>query len=203
MKTITIILTVLGLVALSVPGCLDEKVLQLVFTGETYADFSENETGADNPESAVVDVADEIGDILTENGISLSDIDDAFVTSVHYGVISFDQSHDWTISGSIRVRRNDDGNGSESFATLANYTSSVQGALGEKIPAPLVQAGVDVINTALDDFLNNENPILEFQVQSGTIAPPPSPTDPMVFEWRAWLAIQLITTETVEVPDPF
>lgn len=201
MKTTTMIVVAIGLVALSVAGCLDEKVLQIVFTGETYADFSENETGADNPETAVVDLADEIRDILTENEVSLSDIDDAFVTSVHYGVTSFDQAHDWTISGAISVRRVDLGG---SFTPIANYTSvSVQGSLGQKIPAPLEQAGVDVINAALDDFLAGADPVLEFQVQSGTIAPTPSAPDPMIFEWRAWLAVQLITTETVEVPDPF
>ena len=194
----------IGLVALSLSGCLEDKVLQIVLTGETYADFTEYETGARDPQTAVVDVADAIHDILTDNGYSLSDIDDAFVTSVSYGVTSFDQSHDWTISGSIRVRRNDDGNGSETFAELASYASqSVQGALGKKIPVPLEQAGVDVINGALDDFLANGTPILEFQVQQGDIVPPPSGADPMVFDWRAWLAIQLITTKTVEVPDPF
>jgi hypothetical protein len=165
MKTSTSIFLAIGLVALSLSGCLEDKVLQIVLTGETYADFTENETGADNPETGVVDVADQIGDILTENGYSLSDIDDAFVTSVSYGVTSFDQSHDWTISGFIRVRRNDDGNGLETFAELASYTSqSVQGAMGKKIPAPLEQAGVDVINGALDDFRANGRPILEFQV---------------------------------------
>jgi len=45
--------------------------------------------------------------------------------------------------------------------------------------------------------------VLEFSVLSGTIVPTPTPGDPMVFDWRAWLAIQLITTEEVEVPDPF
>ncbi len=201
MKT-TLILMLLGLVALSLPSCImDDKVIQLVFTGETFADFSEDEDGADEAETAIVDVADELRDILEDNDISLSEIDDAFVTSVHYGVTAFSQSHDWTISGAISVRRVDLGG---TATTLANYTAvSVQGALGQKIPAPLVQGGVDVINQALDDFLAGGNPVLEFSVLSGTIVPTPTPGDPMVFDWRAWLAIQLLTTEEVEVPDPF
>lgn len=201
MKTI-IIAMILGFVALLGSSCvLDEKVVELVLTGETYADFSENEDGADEAETATIDMADEIRDILEDNDLSLSDIEDAFVTSVHYGVTSFSQSHDWTISGAISVRRVDLGGG---FVVIANYTSqSVQGALGQKIPASLEPAGVDVVNTALDDFLAGANPILEFQVLSGTIAPVPSPSDPMVFDWRAWLAIQMITSQTVEVPDPF
>jgi hypothetical protein len=202
MKTSILILLAIGLVALSVPGCLEDKVLQIVMTGETSADFSENETGTDTPETALVDVADEITDILNNNGYSTSDIDSAFVTSVHYGVTSFDQSHDWEISGAISVRRVDGGPGP--WTELASYTAqSVTGALGQKITAPLEQAGVDVINTALDDFLANGRPVLEFQVEHSNVDPDPSPTDPMIFDWRAWLAIQLITTQTVEVPDPF
>jgi len=27
--------------------------------------------------------------------------------------------------------------------------------------------------------------------------------DPMIFDWRAWLAIQVILNEEVTVPDPF
>lgn len=201
MKTIVCALF-LGLVALLGSGCImDEKVIEIVLTGETYADFVENEDGADEAETATIDMADELRDILDDNDLSLSDIEDAFVASVHYGVTSFSQAHDWTISGAISVRRVDLSGG---FIVIANYTSqSVQGALGQKIPATLEPAGVDVINTALDDFRSGGNPILEFQVLSGTIAPVPSPSDPMVFNWRAWLAIQLITTQTVEVPDPF
>ncbi|HEU4929596.1 MAG TPA: hypothetical protein VFU38_07170, partial [Candidatus Krumholzibacteria bacterium] len=175
------------------------------FTGATSAIFSENEDDAtDDPETAVVDVADEIRDILEDNDVTLSEIKDAFVTSMSYGVVSFDQSHDWSISGAISVRRNDDGLGTETFTSIANYTSvSVQGALGQKIAVPLEPGGVAVINQALDDFLAGGNPVLEFQILNDTIAPPPSGVDPMVFNWRAWLTIQLITTETVDVPDPF
>jgi hypothetical protein len=181
-------------------GCLEEKVLEIVLTGETYADFTENETSADNPETAVVDVAEEIRDILEDNGYSTDDLTGAFVTSVHYGVTSFSQSHDWVLSGQIRVAR--DGGAP---VVLVDYASqSVQGALGQKIAAPLEQAGVDLINTALEDFLTGANPVLSFEVEHGTIAPnTPTPTDPMIFNWRAWLAIQVIVDESVEVPDPF
>ncbi len=201
MKTTIISFVLIGLVALSVPGCLDDKVLEIVFTGETYADFHEDEDGADEPETALVDVADDINSILEDNDIDRSEIKDAFVTSVHYGVVQFEQSHDWTISGTISVRRVDLGG---TFVTIVNYSSqSVQAALGQKIPAPLEPGGVDVVNTALDDFLAGGSPVLEFQVLHGTIAPTPAPSDPMVFDWRAWLAIQLIAVQEVEVPDPF
>ena len=202
MKRILLLL-VLGLLVALLGSCLDEKVLELVLTGETYATFVENETSADNPEIAVVDVAEEIRNILEENGYTTGDLEDAFVTSVSYGVMSIpsSQTHDWVLSGQIRVSR--DGGPA---VVIVNYTSqSVQAALGQKIAATLEPLGVDLINDALDDFINNnENPILTFEVQHGTILPnTPTPTDPMVFDWRAWLAIQVILPQTVEVPDPF
>jgi hypothetical protein len=89
---------------------------------------------------------------------------------------------------------------------LVDYASqSVQTDLGQKIAASLDPLGVDLINDALDDFINNSaNPVLTFEVQHTTILPnAPTPTDPMVFDWRAWLAIQVIIPQTVEVPDPF
>ena len=201
MKTILILLTI-ELVTLSLSACImDEKTLEIVFTGETSADFQENEDDAtDDPETAAIDVADEIRDILGANDVALSEIKDAFVSSVSYGVSSFSQSHDWTVSGAMSVRRQ----GSPSFTPIANYTSvSVQGALGQKTGVALLPAGVAIVNQALDDFLAGQNPVLEFQLLNDSIAPPPSGIDPMIFDWRAWLAIQLITTETVDVPDPF
>lgn len=203
MKTILIWLSI-ALVALSLPACImEEKTLDIVFTGETSANFSENEDDAtDDPETAVIDVADEIRDILEDNDVALSEIKDAFVSSVSYGVSAFDQSHDWTISGTISVRRVDPP--TSSLTPIADYASvSVQGAVGQKIGVPLLPAGVAIINQALDDFLAGANPVLEFQILNDSIAPSPSGVDPMVFDWRAWLAIQLITTETVDVPDPF
>ncbi len=201
-RTLLILVLTLGLVAL-LGSCLDEKVLQLVLTGETYADFNENETSADNPETAVVDVAEEVRDILEDNGYTTSDLDSAFVTSVSYGVTSIpsSQTHDWVLTGQIRVAR--DGGPA---VVIVDYTSqSVQAALGKKIAAPLEPLGVDLINDALNDFINNnQNPVLTFEVQHGTILPnTPTPGDPMVFDWRAWLAIQIIIPQTVEVPDPF
>ena len=201
MRTIFIWLAI-ALVALSLCACvMDEKTLDIVFTGETSADFQENEDDAtDDPEIAVIDIADELRDILEENEVALSEIKDAFVTSVSYGVSSFNQSHDWTVSGAVSVRRDFTG----AFVPIANYTSvSVQGALGQKTGVALLPAGVAIVNQALDDFLAGQNPVLEFQLENESVDPVPSGADPMVFDWRAWLAIQLITTETVDVPDPF
>lgn len=199
MKRIPVLLAVCS-VALALSGCFEEeeKVLDIVLTGETSAEFSQNETTSQWSEPAIIDIAQEIGDILEDNGYDRDDIESAHIVSASYGVTSFSQSHDWTISGSITV----------AFflppVVLVNYTSqSVQGALGQKISAPLQQAGADVINDALEYFLAGGNPVLTFTINNGATSPGPSVEDPMIFDWRAWLAIQVIIEEDVNVFDPF
>jgi hypothetical protein len=179
-------------------GCLDDKVLDLVATGETFVDFPQNETTSSWTKPAVIDVGQEIRNILNDNGYDDSDIKSAHVTSVHYGVSSFDQAHDWTITGAITVTYNG------TTQTIMNYTSqSVQAALGKKIPATLQGPGVDLINQALQDFIDGGNPVLTFTINNASTTPAPSGGDPMVFDWRAWLAIQIILKQEVKIPDPF
>jgi hypothetical protein len=183
---------------LALAGCFEDKELDLVVTGETYTDFSQDETSESWGVSAILDVGEQIRDILEENGYTDESVMSARITSVHYGVTSFIQAHDWMITGEIKVAY--DG----STATILTYSSqSVQEALGEKISVPLESAGVDLVNRALDDFVNGENPVITFIIENDTTTPEPVDGDPMTFDWRSWLAIQLILTQGIEdVPDP-
>lgn len=199
-RTTIVLLMVFALAAVNF-GCLDEKVIEIVVTGETCAVIHEDEDGSSPPDPEVLDFAQEIRDILDDAGYSVDDIIDAFLMGGHYGTVNFDQQHDWTVSGAIQVQRSDI---SGPVVTIINYASqSVQAALNQKIPAPLEQAGVDVINDALTAFLAGESPVLTFYVVNGSIAPTPSPSDRMIFDWKAWISIQVILEESLEVPDPF
>src|SRR5262249_55474798 len=156
--------------------------------------FPQNETSSSWAKPATIDVSQEIRNILNDNGYDASDLKSAHVTSVHYGVTSFDQAHDWTITGAITVTYN--GN----TQAILNYTSqSVQAALGKKIPATLQEPGVDLINQALQDFIDGGNPILTFTINNGSTTPVPSVADPMIFNWRAWLAVQIILKQEVKI----
>jgi hypothetical protein len=203
MKT-TIIASLAALtLAFSVTGCLKDKVLEVVAKGETFADFKENHTSATWNTPEVIDLAAEVRKILEDNGYSLSDIKDAKLVGAAYGVTSFAQAHDWLITGAITVARQDVASGSPS---IVDYSSqSVAGALGKKIPASLNNAGVDLINQALADFLAGADPVLVFTIENGSVGPtPPTPQDPIVFEWRAWITFHLVVDQLVEnVPDPF
>jgi hypothetical protein len=180
-------------------GCLEDKTLELVITGETSGDFVQNETSSAWTHPAAIDVAQELRDILQANGYEESDLKRAHLTSMHYGVPAIDAGlHDWTITGSITVTYNG------STQTVLDYASlSVQAALGKKIPATLQSGGVNLINQALQDFIDGQNPVLVFRINNGSTTPAPSGADPMRFIWRAWLAVQVIVNQKVTVPDPF
>lgn len=184
-------------------GCLEDKVIQIVLTDETFADFHELEDSANRTDPVTVDYGQEIRDVLEKNGFRAEDIVDASLISAFYGVRQRIQGDDWLLSGEIKVRRVDGGPGPQ--ATIVNYTNvSVAGALGQKILANLDGAGVALLNQALDDFLAGANPVLEFETVHGTITPVPSDVSPMEFIWRAWLNIQVTIEDVIEdVPDPF
>jgi hypothetical protein len=55
-------------IPLVLSGCLDDKALDIVITSETWADFSQNEVTAQWTEIAVIDMAQEMRDVLEENG---------------------------------------------------------------------------------------------------------------------------------------
>lgn len=194
----TWIVLVMVIALVTAAGCLDEKVIEIVLTAETTADFQQDEDSANWTEVGAVNLGQEIRDILDNNGYSTADIKEAYMTAASYGVTSFNQSHDWEIGGRIDVTYG------ATTKTAINYASqSVQAALGRKIPVPLETDAVTLMNQALQDFLNGDNPVLTFTVVNDSVTPEPSGTDRMIFDWRAWLAIQVVVDETVNVPDPF
>ena len=207
-------------VAVMASSCqiLDEKTLEVILKSETCAEFSQDSESEDFTDVATIDMQEELEDALTNNGYEKSDIDDATLVGAFVGVTSFAQAHDWIISGQIEVEYltiTDAGDTTvvSGPVTLINYTSqSVQDALGQKLPVPLTDPGVALLQQALDQFLADTLPptercVLRFTVNNGTArnpqGDPPSQTDPIVFDWKAWLVIHVLITQQVEVPDPF
>jgi hypothetical protein len=180
---------------------LEEKVIEIVLTSETCVEFTENHDSQNFNTPMTLDYGAEIAEILADNDVSREDIVDATVVSASYEVTQFSHDHDWTVSGTITVERLDTGG---SAVTIVDYTSqSIQGALGNRIYAELDPTGVDVLDTALDDFLDGSDPIIEFTVHNGSVDPPPTEQDPIVFVWEACIVMHLIFAEEYEGPDPF
>jgi hypothetical protein len=205
MRTRFLIPLLLLLVAFALSGSnclLDEKVLEIVYFDKTCADFEENEASEVFTTSVTVDYAEDLDDILDDNGISKSDINSAHVVSATYMVTDFSHTHDWDISGVITVRRFDTGGAA---VTLVTYTSqSVLGALNTSIPAVLNAAGVELINQALEEYITDTaDPVLEFSVENGDVSPNPSAQDMLVFDWTGCVGIHIVAGIPLEVPDPF
>ncbi len=198
---ISMTLLVCGLIAGS--GCiLQKKIVELVLTDETFADFAELDSSASWTHPDTLDnYASDLDQALADAGYSRSDITSATLMAGHYGVLKTYNAHDWQLAGSITVQRL---NPPGAAATIIDYSNvSVDGSLGRKIPAPLISAGVAVMNQALTDFINGQNPVLVFTVVNGSVSPIPTQIDPIQFDWRAWITIQVLLEADVEVPDPF
>ncbi len=202
-KFIAYMLFLLVFSLICLPGCLlEEKVLDIVLTEETCADFTELHLIASFSTPAIVDLGQAVDDILLENGVSRSDIKLAKLVSVSYGVTEFAlPHHDWLISGAISIERQDISSGPVNILTYTNQ--SITGALDTMITADLTPAGVDLLNTALDDFTNNQNPVLVFTVQNGSVSPGPSAQDPIEFKWKACAVMHVVVEQSLDVPDPF
>jgi hypothetical protein len=199
-------LKVLGLLALTcaiavLAGCImEEKVIELVFSGETCAEFEENHATGDFSNESTLAYGQEILDILEDNDLDRSDIARAFVMGGSYEVTDFSHSHDWTVSGSIFVERV--GNVAPPD-TLLRYTSqSLTGALDNQIWAELHPDGVALLNEALEDFLGGALPVLRFTVDNGTTTPEPTSSDRIVFDWQTCIKLHILYVEEFEFPDP-
>jgi hypothetical protein len=194
------ILLLAAVLTVSLSSCqlMKEKTIELVLTGTTSAEYSYNDVTEDYDVDVTLDFTEELGQILEDADVSRDEIKDAFLVGVEYGAIAL-EGHDWTVSGQIRVER--DGTG---FQSLANYTDqSIEAAMGKRIAAPLEDAGVIVINDAMDDFRTGSSPVLKLKLLGGDVTPDPSVGDPIVFTWKAWLTLQLVVEQKLDVPDPF
>ncbi len=199
---LSLMLVLLVCLALAGGGCLTkEKVIEVVVTGETCAEYGENHDSPLYTIPAFVDYASEIDRILEDNDLDRSDIERAAVTSAWYSVTNFTQTTNWLITGEITVARNDVPSGT---ATLIEYTDqSIPGALGVKVPATLNSAGVGLLNDALLDYINGDYPTMTFTVVSGGVSPAPTPASPMIFDWQACIKIQVVVKQDVELPQLF
>ena len=194
-------LVLLVLLAVCGGGCMKEKVIEVVVTGETCGQWSENHDSPMYTNPALVDYAGEIDRILQDNDLDRSDIKKAAVSSAWYTVTDFSQATDWLITGEITVARNDVVAGP---ATAIEYTNqSIPAALGVNVAATLNSAGVDLLNQALADYIEGGYPVLIFTVVSGGVTPAPTPSSPMIFDWQACIKMQIVVEEDVELPQLF
>ncbi|MBM3307928.1 MAG: hypothetical protein FJY74_06355 [Candidatus Eisenbacteria bacterium] len=206
MNGMTKLMTLSALAAVVVMGAgciLEETDVELVVKATECMTFDENHTSETFVTPRTLNLADELDDALEDFDVEREDLVRGGMIMATYEV-TVPPVHDWTLTGGITVERVDKAAGP---VTVVNYTSqSLMDAYGEPVFADLVQAGVDLINDAIDDYIENTthpNPVLLFKVVNGDCDPNPSVADPLVFEWDACVQFYVVIRKTLEVPDPF
>jgi len=199
----TLFLMVAALLATAAStGCMETKVVEVIVKGETWADFQHGPSATESfTDEYSVNLASVLDNTLMDAGYSRSEIKSALLNGGAYGVTVFSHTHDWTVGGQVLVQRTDGTPGPLEVAI--DYSTSLEAALGQKIPITFIEDGTVVINQALTDYLAGGDPTLRFEVNNGDVAPDPSSSDRIQFEWRIWVQVQVIVEEEVEVPDPF
>jgi hypothetical protein len=185
---------------LSGPGCImEDRVVEVVVTGETCAVFTENHGSEQYTTPVVVDFASRIDEVLEDNDLDRSDITSAKVMSASYEVTDFSHDHDWSISGYITVERLGEGVPEK----IIEYTEqSLMAAQAAPVGASLDADGVALVNQALQDYLDGDYPMLRLEVNNGSVEPAPNADDRLVFTWEACMKIHVLYEEEVDVPDP-
>ncbi len=209
MRKNTFIPFVIALVAILgalLAGCEEDKIYDIVIGSDLCPDtvFTQNSASEIFTDTVYVEAGDDIDDALKENGFSRESIKAAILNGAYYSVTEWvppdPPQTDWKISGTIMIQRTDVP-GLED--TLIVYTeASVKGALGVEVAANLAPGGVDIVNQALEDFLDGANPAFRLVVLNGDCDPNPSASNRIQFKWYACLQVQIVIEETTSVFDP-
>lgn len=178
---------------------VDQKIIDVILKEKVCAEFTEDSADQEYMTTETVDYAQEIDQILADNNYSRPDIAKLTVEGGAYGVVSLPGGDDWNITGSVNVRRLDLGG---SAVVLINYASEdLRPLIGMMKPASLNAAGVNLLNAAVEDYLNGSDPVLEF-ISMGTVTPAPTESNRIVFNWKAWVEFAVTLQEELDVFDP-
>jgi hypothetical protein len=198
-KTILAVLAVsIGSVLLLGSGCVyDNLRSQVVVTEKVVVQYDEYRETPSIGSAVVADTwRHRLLDALEDYGADIEDVQSITVVAGEYKTTMPSKApHDWTITGKVTVRRQDDPmgpvtDGPADFVRMT--TQSLAGAKGKPIPADLNSAGVELINDALEVLLAGGNPRLIVEMVSDNISPAPSPSDPLKFNWLAMVTFQAV-----------
>ena len=211
MRKNTFIPFVIALVAILgalLAGCEEDKIYDIVIGSDLCPDtvFTQNSASEIFTDTVYVEVGTDIDDALKKNGYSRESIKAAILNGAYYSVTEWvppaPPQTDWKISGAIMIKRTDLGPLAPEDTLVVYSEASVKGALGKEVAAKLAPGGVDIVNQALEDFLDGANPVFRLVVLNGDCDPNPSASNRIQFKWYACLQVQIVIEETTSVFDP-
>ena len=178
-------------------GCLyDATTGQVVVTEQICVLFRQHqETGT----FATTEICDKfktrLEGLLAENGASPEDVVSLGVVGGTYKVVDSKFDHDWVITSSVTVTRQDDPQGpimDGPALFVGETTQSLTAAQKNKLTANLDAAGIQLIDDALADVLAGGDPRVLVTMEGASISPVPSTEDPLDFKWLACIRFQAV-----------
>lgn len=191
-----LILPVFCILALS-SGCVyDELATELVVTEKIIVGFDEYRESPEIGSAVVVDdFKMKLMAKLDEYDVDIEDVMAITMVSGEYKVTRPASGHDWTVTGEVTIKRQDDPSGpvTEGPEIFVNLTAQpLSDAKGKPTMADLNSAGVGVVNNALADLLTGADPRLIVTMESDDVTPAPTPSDPLSFMWQARIVFQIV-----------
>jgi len=199
MKLLTAAAT--AILAALATGCIMEEVGVDIVIRDTYCmDFPEYHETETFTTPDTLNLAEELNQVLDDQGLERAQLVDGAMFTVTYEVTEA-PVHDWDLTGTITVERLDVAGDTE---IVVNYTSqSLLAAYGTPIFADLNEDGVDLVNDAIQDYINGQNPVLLFKIENGDCDPSPNSGDPLEFEWEACVYYYAVIRDTLDTVDVF
>ena len=198
-KTMLNILILSAISALALmSGCIyDPPSGTVVITEKVVVQFSEHRE-IPTIGSAVVadDFKERLMSALERQHVKIEDVQTITKVTGAYKVSRPSKAgHDWVITGNVTISRQDDPmspptSGPSPFIDMFNQ--SLRAAKSKPVGASLNAEGVALVNRALAGLLEGMDPRLVIAMNSSSIVPPPSPSDPLDFQWLAEVTFQAV-----------
>lgn len=199
MKSISTRVTLLFVMAslALMAGCLVEQSGSHLVVEETICVNIDTRITDPNFSAAVVCDAfqERLEKLMQEHDLTYEDIVDCSIVSGSYHSLGPVHKSPFYMEGAVTMERQDNPpasptDGPEPFL---NFTAhNVADLKGKKIPADLNEAGVGVVNRALEAVKNGENPRLVMRLVDAEFDPEPSTSNPLEFRWQACVAFQFV-----------
>ena len=185
------------------PSIPDMQTTEITVVIQESVEFPFEARGGINATSGDVTIdIDEIRQDLEDNDIEVDQIDTVVVRSVLYGVTAYNETEldREIVDGYVRISRTSP---ADSAVIFDNVDVMVYPLLGELVPAPIDEAGVDFLNSVLGDVLTALRTGYHSELTlrgtvSGLSEPQARDTN---FDWRVVIYYQIAGRMEIDVPD--
>lgn len=192
----TLALVVVVCISAFSSGCIyDDDSNEIVVKEKICVQFNEyRESGNFESTAVCPQFRERLDGILEENGVTYDDLKSLHMVGADYKVVKL-QGHDWTMQTTVKISRQDDPSGpvTDGPVVLLNETESrLKKLLGKPTNADLNEDGVDLVNRALEDLLDGDDPRLVLTLMNTEIEPVPSPEDPLEVRFLVCVEFQAV-----------